>query len=109
MNFGAFKDAINACYTCAAYCDQCASQCLEEEDVHKMSECIRLDIQCAQICRLTASYMAQNSEFANDLGQLCAQICQKCADECAQHSADHCQECANACQQCAHACANLTA
>nr|WP_289073751.1 four-helix bundle copper-binding protein [uncultured Halomonas sp.] len=77
--------------------------------INKMAECIRMDIQCAQICRLAASYMAQNSEYANDICQLCADICQKCADECAKHDADHCQACAQACQQCANACASIAA
>ena len=109
MDVGNFKEKIEACHICAAYCDKCATQCLQEEDVQKMADCIRMDIQCAQICRLAASYMAQDSEYAKDICQLCADICQKCADECAKHSADHCQECANACQQCANACASIAA
>ncbi|MCO7227750.1 four-helix bundle copper-binding protein [Halomonas sp. CnH100-B] len=109
MNFGAFKEKIEACHICAAYCDKCATLCLQEKEVQAMAECIRMDIQCAQICRLAASYMAQNSEYTNDVCQLCADICQKCADECAKHDVEHCQECANACQQCANACANIAA
>ncbi|WP_422821830.1 four-helix bundle copper-binding protein [Vreelandella lionensis] len=47
-----------------------------------MAECIRLNMQCALICRLAASFMAQESEFAHEICRLCADICKKCGDEC---------------------------
>lgn len=59
MEFEKYKSCIEACNVCAVYCDSCATACLQEDDVKMMAECIRLDIQCAQICRLAASFMAQ--------------------------------------------------
>ena len=72
-----------------------------------MAECIRLDIQCAQICRLAASFMAQGSEYAKDICRVCADICKACGDECAKHDAQHCQECAKVCHRCADECAAM--
>ncbi|WP_415807187.1 four-helix bundle copper-binding protein [Bordetella muralis] len=72
-----------------------------------MARCIKLDMDCAQICRLSASYMARGSEFAQALCRLCAEVCQSCADECANHQMDHCQRCAQACRQCADECRRM--
>ena len=47
-----FKKCIEACYLCAAACDNCAASCLAEEELEMMRECIRMDMQCANICRL---------------------------------------------------------
>ena len=39
-----------------------------------MRECIRLDMQCANTCRLTAQFMTLNSESVQQLCQFCADI-----------------------------------
>lgn len=72
-----------------------------------MAECIRLDIDCAAICRLAAGYMARGSEFAGDICQVCADICEACGAECAKHSHAHCQACAQACDRCAQECRQM--
>lgn len=82
----------------------CASACLREEDVKMMSECIALDMDCAQICRVTASLMARDSQFSGSLSHACAAVCEACGDECARHQTQHCQDCARACRLCAEAC-----
>lgn len=104
-----FKSCIEACYACAAACDHCAAACLQEQDVEAMARCIALDMDCAQICRLAAAYMARGSEFAKAVCQLCAEVCQACGDECAKHQMAHCQECAQACYRCAEECRQMAA
>ena len=98
---------IDACNACANACDHCSTACLKEPDVKEMAECIRLDMDCAAICRLAASYMARGSDFAKQLCSLCADICEACGKECARHQHPHCQECAKACQQCADECRRM--
>ena len=98
---------IDACNTCADHCDHCAVSCLSETNVKEMARCIALDIDCAAICRLAASYMARGSEFTMDICECCAKICDACADECAKHQNDHCQQCAEACRKCAIACRSM--
>lgn len=107
MSHQEFKTCIEACYTCAAACDHCANACLQETHAHHMANCIRADLDCADICRLAAAAMARNSAFVSDICRLCAQICEACAAECAQHSMDHCQACATACQRCADECRRM--
>src|SRR5699024_671392 len=91
-----FKSCIDACYACATACDHCAVSCLDEQDVRSMARCIKLDLDCAEICRVAASYMARGSEFAQAICRLCAEVCQACAEECAKHQMNHCQRCAEA-------------
>lgn len=92
---------------CAAACNYCSTTCLEEEDVKKMAECIRLDMDCAQICALTAAFVARGSAHAKHLLKECAEICTKCAEECGKHEPEHCRKCAEACHKCAKACAEI--
>ena len=87
-----YKKCIEACYLCATACDNCAASCLDEENLEMMRECIKLDMQCANICRLAAQFMTLNSGSAQDLCRLCADVCQKCGDECGKHEHDHCQD-----------------
>lgn len=107
MSHEQFKSCIDACYACAAACDHCAAACLQEDDVKMMARCIALDMDCAQICRMAASYMARGSEFAKAICQACADVCQTCGDECAKHQMGHCQECAQACHRCAEECRRM--
>jgi len=104
-----FQSCIEACNACADACDMCSAACLHEEDVEMMARCIALDMDCAQICRLAAAFMARGSDFAGALCQLCAEVCQACGDECAKHQAQHCQDCAAACRRCAEACRQMGA
>lgn len=99
-----FQSCIEACQACAEACDICVSRCLKEYDVSVLAKCIALDLDCAEICRTTASYMARSSAFVNEICQLCADVCEACADECARHALSHCQECAQACRRCAQEC-----
>jgi hypothetical protein len=101
-----YQSCIDACLACAAACNGCAAFCLQEEHVKMMARCIQLDMDRAQICSLSAAYMARNSEFAGQLCDLCATVCDACAEECGKHDHEHCQRCAEACRRCAGECRN---
>ena len=98
------QSCIQACNACAAACDHCSTACLSESDVAKMAECIRLDIDCADILRLASALMARGSRHAKDICPLCASICAACAAECEKHRHDHCKQCAQNCRECAKEC-----
>lgn len=102
-----FASCITACNDCADACDHCATACLDESSVADMVRCIKLDQDCAAICRLAVAYMARGSEFAGEICELCAQVCDECAEECGRHKMDHCQKCAEACRRCAEACRQM--
>lgn len=103
------ENCLRACNTCADACDSCATACLKEADLAAMTECIRLDMDCAAFCRLAAGYVARGSTRSRDICRLCADICEACGDECAKHKADHCQRCAAACRACAAECRKMSA
>ena len=108
MTTNQFQSCIEACYACAATCDTCASACLKEEDVKMMAGCIALDIDCADICRVAAGFMARGSQLASAICQACAEVCEACADECGKHEAQHCKDCAAACRRCAQECRSMS-
>jgi len=105
----AYKASIDACLQCAAACDYCASSCLKELDVNQMAKCMQLDMECAAICRTAAQLMSIESDYANAVCQLCADVCNACASECKKHDMDHCQRCAEACSGCAEECSSMIA
>ncbi|ALW84617.1 ferredoxin [Hymenobacter sedentarius] len=101
QNNSAVLDAISRCI---AACELCADACLDEKDVAMMVPCIRLDRDCADICRITAAFIARGSDYAKHVLKECMEICRKCHTECAKHPHDHCIQCAKACQACLEAC-----
>lgn len=109
MQPNTLQASIEKCFACAAACEHCATACLDESDVAGMKDCIKLDMDCADMCRFAASVMARGSAFAGDVCTLCAGICEACAAECGKHDHDHCQACAEACKQCAEACRAMMA
>lgn len=99
---------LDALYNCAAECNHCATACLDEQDVKMLARCIKLDIDCADICSLTASLIARSSEHGEHLLKECAEICNACADECEKHNhMEHCKRCAEACRACAEECSSM--
>jgi len=103
-----FKDCIEACFSCSASCEQCATECLEENELKTMSACITLNRECALVCASAAQLMAIGSENATALCHACINLCGACAEECEKHSDnDHCRRCAEACRRCAEVCEDV--
>lgn len=108
MTHEQFRSCIDGCVRCAEECDHCASVCLSEQDVKSLAECIRLDMDCAEICWTAASSMSRGSQFAQDVCRVCAEVCDACGAECEKHSKmDHCRKCGEACRQCAEECRRM--
>jgi hypothetical protein len=96
-------------------CTTCADACLHEKQVADLRDCIRLDLDCADICETTARLLARASHTdATTLRlqvQACEQACRTCAAECSRHARhmEHCRVCADACSTCADACREMAA
>jgi hypothetical protein len=93
-------------------CNQCATSCLDEKEVEKLRACIKLDLECAAVCRATAEIMEMDGKYVDAFCQLCADICTSCAEECDKHAQmgmEHCRICADACRQCAEECIHMSA
>lgn len=99
------KQLISILAECASACHHCSTACLEEEDVKMMANCIKLDLDCAAICEISAAFLSRNSENAKFMLHECVEICTRCAAECAKHEdMEHCRKCAEVCRKCADAC-----
>ena len=106
------RRCIEACFDCSQTCTSCADACLAEQDVKAMVRCIRLNLDCAEICGTTGSIASRQTERNTALfrAQLeaCAAACSACATECEKHSKmEHCRVCARACRTCEEACRSL--
>jgi hypothetical protein len=101
------EEIIRQLNACADECNHCFNACLNVTDVAMMARCIELDRECSDICQLTASFLARESEHAHELMKLCATICQACGEECAKHINDHCRRCSEECLKCAEACHHM--
>ncbi len=94
---------------CVHACNDCHDACLDEQHIMMMKGCIRLDVECAQICLTALSLVHRGAHFAKEILDLCAKACEACAAECGKHPYDHCKECAQVCTECAKACREFQA
>ena len=105
---------IRACYECVATCTACADACLAEDDVAHLVTCVRLNLDCADVCETTGRLIARPSARDADTLRIqleaCAAACRVCGEECARHGGEgmeHCRVCAEACRACAEACETM--
>lgn len=107
--------AIDTLIMCSEACTSCADACLSEEMVASLTRCIRLDLDCADICATTARVLTRQTGFdpaiARTMLEACATACMSCGAECAMHADmhEHCRVCAEACHRCERACRELLA
>jgi len=108
------RACIEACAECTQACTVCADACLAEDDVQPLVNCIRLNLDCADVCHVTGQLMTRPSHrdapaLRSQL-EACVEICRACADECESHARrglEHCRICAEACRKCAEACERM--
>jgi hypothetical protein len=113
---GLLVACIDACSDCAASCTQCADACLAEESVQELTTCVRLNLDCADICTATGRVVSRqtgyDAEVTSAVLRACIEACGKCAAECEMHAAhgmEHCRVCAAECRRCEQACQELLA
>ena len=110
---GRLAATIDALTDCAQACAADVDADLSEQNVTEMVKCIRLCLDCADICTATAGITSRQTEYAADvtrpLLQACVAICRSCGDECERHARmhEHCRVCAQACRRCEQACREL--
>jgi hypothetical protein len=101
---------IEECYACAQACTSCADACLGEDMVKELTHCIRLNLDCADICTAAGAMASRrtgsNIEVLRAAIQAYAKACRACGDECAKHAEmhEHCRVCTEACRSCELAC-----
>jgi Domain of Unknown Function (DUF326) len=115
LDAGLLATAIDALSDCAQACTACADDCLSEQTVAELTKCIRLDLDCADVCTATLRVASRQTEYDANLTrpllQACAAACRSCGDECERHAEmhEHCRVCAEACRRCEQACQELLA
>jgi hypothetical protein len=113
VDAGLLAATIDALTDCAQACIADTDADLGEQSVTEMVTCIRLCLDCADICTTAAAVTSRPSDYDADvtkpLLQSCVAICQSCGDECDRHAAmhEHCRICAEACRRCERACRQL--
>jgi hypothetical protein len=99
------ENVIKALAECIAECNRCLTACLDEPEVGMLTRCIKLNMDCAEICALTITYIARDSEHTFQVRDECEEICLHCAHECEKHTnMEHCMVCAEVCRHCAEIC-----
>ena len=103
---------IDALGDCAQACTADTDADLSEQNLAEMVTCIRLCLDCTDICTAIVGVLSRPAERDLTATRLlvgaCAAICQSCGDECERHAhMPHCQIRAEACRRCERACRDL--
>jgi hypothetical protein len=110
---GVLAATIDALNDCAQACTADTAADLSERNVTEMVKCIRLCLDCTDICVATVAVTSRQTEYdalvIKPLLEACAAICKSCGDECDRHAQmhEHCRVCAEACRRCEQNCRKL--
>ena len=106
---------IDALNDCAQACSADADADLSEHHLPELVKCIRLCLDCADVCAATVNVASRQTAFdpnvIKPLLEACAVTCKICGDECERHAQihEHCRVCLEACRRCEQACRELLA
>ncbi len=115
VDAGVLAATIDALNSCAQACTADNEADLSEPSVAELVKCIRLCLDCADVCIATVSVVTRQTQYdanvTKPLLQACVAICKSCGDECEHHAHkhEHCRVCAEACRRCEQACRQLLA
>jgi Domain of Unknown Function (DUF326) len=74
---------IDECSTCETLCTACADASLAEGDVVEMRKCIRLCLDCADICGSTGRLLTRQTEYVAAAARAqvssCRELCAACS------------------------------
>src|SRR5258708_15327296 len=100
-----YSSALEALSACEQVCSDCADACLgETAHLAILRRCIRINLDCAEVCATTARLLSRHTETASAIvhAQLhaCVLACQICGDECEMHADIHnyCRICPETCR-----------
>jgi hypothetical protein len=107
-------ECIQACMRCELACLASAEACLGDADLQDLGRCVRLSLDCAEICLATRTLVAEALLSAPRLvlAQLlvCARMCATCEAECGRLGPHSTQigRAARACADCLTLCFETT-
>ncbi|HWE06371.1 MAG TPA: four-helix bundle copper-binding protein [Rhizomicrobium sp.] len=101
---------VEECYNCAQTCASCADASLAEDDVKMLARCVRLNLDCTDMCVATGAiatrHLVSESPMLREILAACELTCRRCEEECLKHASHHahCRVCAEVCANCRKAC-----
>jgi hypothetical protein len=107
---GLLTVAIDALSDCAQACTADADADLSEHNLAEMVRCIRLCLDCTDVCTATLGVVSRQTDYdpgiTRPLLEACVATCKSCGDECERHARmhEHCRICLEACRRCEQAC-----
>ena len=110
---GMLAATIDALSDCAQACNADNAADLGEQNVTEMVKCIRLCLDCVDVCTATAGVVSRQTDhdasITRPLLEACVATCKSCGDECGRHAQhhEHCRVCEQACRRCEQACREL--
>ena len=96
----AYSSHLQTITECMSLCFACARKGLEDGHQTRADICAA----CAEISSSAIKACCGQSEFEQEILELCTRCCKKCAEVCQKINVKHCQECAGVCSRCAEAC-----
>lgn len=103
-----FADCIAACTDCHQVCVETIASGVQQGGPGAHLLHLRLLMDCATMCDATRDLMLRSSDFAHQIGRLCAEVCERAAASCERVGGDDMQRCTQACRRCAEACGGMT-
>ncbi|HJW62708.1 MAG TPA: hypothetical protein VJ849_04360, partial [Actinomycetes bacterium] len=75
LDTGQLAATIDALSDCAQACTACADDCLSEETVAELTKCIRLNLDCADVCTATLRVVSRQSDYDANLTRPLLEAC----------------------------------
>jgi len=101
------KNIYDSLTSCAALCDEFATECSRSEDIESWYRSIFLNLDCADLCRQLAMLYVRGSENTRLLAKACIEVCEKCSQELSQFDTQRCQQVYAMCQQTICSCVGI--
>jgi hypothetical protein len=74
-----YQTCINACNTCCECCEACCTACVSNAEMAgMMTRCMMICRDCADMCMMASCMMSRGSEYAKQMGEMCADVCDVC-------------------------------
>ena len=58
----ALAECIEVCQRCVASCTACADECLDQADIGLLLRCVRLNLDCADVCTVIARLLSRRHQ-----------------------------------------------
>src|SRR4051812_25600452 len=100
---------IKVCLECHQICTETAAHILHGSAGHSEAEHLVSLLDCAQMCAVSADFMARRSPHHTHVCAECAEICAQCAKLCDAHPDPDgkMKKCAEVCRRCEQSCASM--